>query len=82
MALLEDITKQTKQLTHSEQLKLIAYLAEQVRLQRPMFTSRRHWREIAGAASYPLVGEDAQSWVSRSRQESDDEREQQVQGEA
>ena len=76
MTLLEDITRQTKRLTYSEQLQLIAYLAEQVRLQQPALVSRRRWQEIAGIASYPLAGEDAQSWVSRSRQESDDDREQ------
>ena len=80
MTLLEDITQQTKRLTYSDQLKLIAYLAEQVRLQQPVLSTRRRWQEIAGASSYPLVGEDAQSWVSRSRQESDDERAQQVRG--
>ena len=30
---------------------------------------RRKWREIQGKATYPLVGEDAQEWVSRTRQE-------------
>ena len=31
---------------------------------------RRHpWRELAGKAPYPLLGEDAQTWVSRSRHE-------------
>jgi hypothetical protein len=68
MALLEDITRQTKRLTFSEQLELIAYLAEQVRLQQPIVVDRRRWQEIAGVATYPLVGEDAQSRVSRYRQ--------------
>jgi hypothetical protein len=38
---------------------------------------RRSWREIRGSVPHPLCGEDAQSWVSRSRQESDDERQRQ-----
>ncbi len=29
---------------------------------------RRQWHEIRGAATHPLVGEDAQEWVSRERQ--------------
>jgi predicted DNA-binding antitoxin AbrB/MazE fold protein len=33
---------------------------------------RRLWREIRGSAASPLLGEDAQAWVSRTRQESDD----------
>ena len=36
--------------------------------------SRRKWREIAGTATYPLVGEDAQDWVSQTRLEDDQER--------
>jgi hypothetical protein len=28
---------------------------------------RRQWHEIRGGATYPLVGEDAQEWVSRER---------------
>jgi hypothetical protein len=33
----------------------------------------RRWRDIRGAAHYPMAGEDAQSWVSRSRRENDAE---------
>jgi hypothetical protein len=36
---------------------------------------RRLWREIRGSVPYPLCGEDAQAWVSRSRRESDEQRE-------
>jgi len=36
----------------------------------------RRWEEIAGAASFPLVGEDAQQWVSQSRREGDLSRQQ------
>ena len=35
----------------------------------------RSWSEIAGAAAYPLVGEDAQAWVTRTRREGDEHRE-------
>ncbi len=37
---------------------------------------RRQWREIQGILAYPVCGEDAQEWVSRSRRESDERREQ------
>ena len=36
---------------------------------------RRSWREIRGSVPHPLCGEDAQAWVSRSRRESDEQRE-------
>ena len=38
---------------------------------------RRSWREIRGTVPYPLCGEDAQAWVSRSRRDSDEQRERQ-----
>ncbi len=41
---------------------------------------RRQWREIVGTATYPLVGEDAQTWVSRNRLEGDAQRELQGRG--
>jgi len=34
----------------------------------------RRWSEAAGIAAYPLVGEDAQEWVTRTRQEGDEKR--------
>jgi predicted transcriptional regulator len=33
------------------------------------------WSEIAGAAAYPMTGEDAQDWVTRTRREGDEHRE-------
>jgi hypothetical protein len=38
-------------------------------------TPGRSWRDIRGAVPHPLCGEDAQDWVTRSRAESDDQRE-------
>lgn len=35
---------------------------------------RRQWSEIAGSAAYPLVKQDAQTWVSQHRLEGDLER--------
>lgn len=42
----------------------------------------RSWSEIAGAAVYPLVGEDAQAWVTRTRREGDKHRERALRPEA
>jgi len=36
---------------------------------------RPSWSEAAGMFSYPMVGEDAQAWVSRNRHEGDEHRE-------
>jgi non-heme chloroperoxidase len=40
--------------------------------------SHRKGRDISGAVSYPLAGEDAQTWVSSSRAENDKDRKQQI----
>lgn len=71
---LEDIIKQAEALTPEEQLRLISRLAEKVRLSYSPAPSRRRWSEIAGAVTSPLLGEDAQAWVSRSRREADEDR--------
>lgn len=77
MTLYDDIAQQTSKLTREEQLRLIAYLAEQARQAIPKTQPRRYWHEIRGAAAYPLGDEDAQAWVSRQRAESDATRAQQ-----
>ena len=76
MTLYNDLIRQTDKLTPEERLRLIAYLAEQARQSARQPPTRR-WQDIKGAAAYPLMDEDAQSWVSRNRQESDAQREQQ-----
>jgi len=75
---LEDLVKQSDSLTPTEQMDLLIHLAEKVRhSQKPA----RSFRDIRGTAPYPLVGEDAQEWVSRTRQEWDEHREQAIKGE-
>ena len=37
--------------------------------------SRPSWGAAAGMFEYPLVGEDAQAWVTRTRREGDEQRE-------
>lgn len=73
---LENLIEQTIELTADEKLQLAAHLLEQARRDFAGSRPRRRWAEIAGAAfsSYPLFGEDAQEWVSRTRQESDQKR--------
>jgi len=64
------ILRLAEQLTDKER----ELLARQLRLHRSKSAPRRRWSEIAGTAPYPLAGEDAQAWVSRSREEADIER--------
>ncbi len=75
MTLYDDILNQTRRLTPDEQLRLIAYLSEQTRLARTQeSTEPKRWEDMRGAAPYPLIAEDAQEWVSTSRQQDDSHR--------
>jgi hypothetical protein len=71
-----EIAKQTEALSGDEQLALAAILIERVRRSSATPPLNR-WLDILGAAPYPLVGEDAQAWVSRTRNEDEAERESQ-----
>ena len=67
---LAEMLRQAEKLAPEELLYVIARLAE--RAQESYRVSRhRQWHEICGAAPYPLLGEDAQDWVSRTRREGD-----------
>jgi len=70
-----EIARQAETLTPDEQLYLIVLLAGKAQRAYRSNGQGRQWREIRGAAPYPLVGEDAQVWVSRSRRENDASRE-------
>jgi hypothetical protein len=69
-----ELMERADQLPMRDQLELIAHVAEQVRQSQVESKPRRKWREIRGSAPYPLMGEDAQAWVSRTRRESDEQR--------
>ena len=72
MTLYDDILNQTRRLTPDEQLRLIAFLSEQARLAKTQKSAApKSWRDLRGAATYPIVAEDAQEWVSTSRYEDD-----------
>ncbi len=72
--LLDRIIRDAQDLSPQEQLKLAAHLLEQASQALSNQAPRRKWSEIAGLAPYPLAGEDAQAWVSRTRSEADDMR--------
>jgi hypothetical protein len=72
---LQQVLKQASQLSIEEQLSLIAYLAEQLKQSSQVSQDPPNWFDLEGAVTYPFLGEDAQTWVTRSRQESDAHRE-------
>jgi len=71
----ELLVKQAERLSLEDQLALLARLAETVRYHLRPQVQPRKWHEIRGMVQHPMVGEDAQTWVSRNRQEDDQKRE-------
>ena len=71
---LEELMRKADVLTPDEQLRLASHLVELARRTAPPAATRRKWREIQGKAPQPLVGEDAQAWVTRARQAADGQR--------
>jgi hypothetical protein len=72
----EQVVREADSLPPEEQLRLIARLAGRLSPphgQQPQSHAPR-WEDSAGIASHPLCGEDAQHWVTRTRQESDQHR--------
>ncbi len=75
---LKEVMKQIDTMTLDEQLQLIAYLADKARQTQLTPKPRQKWREIRGLVQQPALGEDAQTWISRSRREDDEYRESQL----
>ncbi len=63
-----ELARQAEQLSVGEQIELAVWLMQNVRAVTGMDAPRHSWTEIAGIAPYPLAGEDAQAWVSRTRE--------------
>jgi len=73
--ILEEMIGKADLLTTDEQLCLIAALAEKARASTLVRSKpSRNWSDLQGMLPYPACGEDAQSYISRSRRESDEKR--------
>ncbi len=67
----DELARLAAQLSPAERLQLVEKIVHDLAAGP---AAGRSWREIRGRATYLLVGEDAQAWISRSRQESDAQR--------
>jgi hypothetical protein len=72
--LLQRVLEDIDQLTLEEQFEVIHHTTQQLQSRTTTPTPKLNWLDIAGIAPYPLLGEDAQEWVSRTRQEAQDHR--------
>jgi hypothetical protein len=79
--LLKQLLQQVEQLTLEERLELIQQVAESLKKPGAIAHSKPRWSDLKGLAPYPMMGEDAQEWISRTRQEADDHRERVLRGE-
>jgi hypothetical protein len=72
----EQVASEADSLPREEQLQLIAHLAERLSSSKTdqAQSDRPRWEESAGILSRSICGEDAQSWVTRTRRESDQHR--------
>ena len=78
---LERILTEIEQLTPEEQLTVMGHLVERVKKHITQGQPKRKWSDLKGIAPYPLLGEDAQEWVSRTRREGNDHQEGLLRGE-
>jgi len=76
LSVYEQVAREADTLPSDEQLRLIARLAERLAVAGAAGAAmnRPRWEDFAGSASASMCGEDAQHWVTRTRQESDQQR--------
>ena len=71
------ILRQVRALTQEDQLQLAAAIISGIRLNDGPSPKPLKWMDLKGTLPYPALGEDAQEYITRTRQESDDDRERQ-----
>ncbi|MCT7959267.1 hypothetical protein NG791_00995 [Laspinema sp. D1] len=79
--LLEHLLQQVEQLTPEDRLELIRQIAQGLKQSEVVVRAKPRWSDLKGMAPYPMMGEDAQEWVSRTRREGDEHRSQMLRGE-
>lgn len=78
--LLQELIEKADTLPTEEQWQLANHLVTRVLHQLPGAKPRRNWSEIRGLAKPSLFGEDAQTYISRTRREGDEQRERVLRG--
>ncbi|GAB4292732.1 MAG: hypothetical protein Fur0025_28580 [Oscillatoriaceae cyanobacterium] len=72
--LLKDLLQQAEQLSYEERLELIRGVAQGLKKSEAGVRAKPRWSDLKGMAPYPMMGEDAQEWVTRTRREGDEHR--------
>jgi hypothetical protein len=79
--LLKHLLQQVEQFTPEDRLELIRQIAQRLKQSEVVVTAKPRWSDLKGMAPYPMMGEDAQEWVSHTRREGDEHRSQVLRGE-
>ncbi len=69
---LDDIVHRAESLTPDEMLQLAAMLIQRVRAAEEAGPNLPRWSDLLGLVPEPALGEEAQAWVTRTRQEDGD----------
>ena len=78
--LLQALLQQVEQLTPEDRLELIQRVAEGLKKSEAIAPAgnreatekpKPRWSDLKGLAPYPMMGEDAQAWVTRTRRETE-----------
>ena len=70
----DELLKQVDTLGVEEQLRLATYLLERARQEVAQQRTRYKWSDLCGRYPHPMLGEDAQAWITRTRRASDEKR--------
>jgi hypothetical protein len=74
---LQQVLNDIDRLSPTDRIQVISHAIESIREYVPTepTNSNRKWSDLKGMVAAPLMGEDAQEWVSRTRREGDEDRE-------
>jgi predicted nucleotidyltransferase len=67
--LLEKILSEIEQLTSEKQLTVMEHLVERMKKHITQSQPKRKLADLKGMSPYPLLVEDAQTWISRTRRD-------------
>jgi hypothetical protein len=74
---LQQVLSDIDRLSPTDRIQVMSYVIESIREYVPTESKKltRKWSDLKGMVTFPLMGEDAQEWVSRTRREGDEHRE-------
>ena len=74
---LQQVLSDIDRLSPTDRFQVMTHVIESIKeyVPREPVKSQRQWSDLQGMATSPLMGEDAQEWVSRTRRKGDERRE-------